>query len=104
MIEALMYGLSPKAMTEKLTSVPPEKISRRAKNWFCPKNSARRPVSIAGTGTYAKSRNTKKIKAVKSIFFLSSGVRRIWIIGEKIEFIILKSENRAPKTDMKTEN
>jgi hypothetical protein len=33
-IDALIYGLSPKAMMEKLAKVPPEKISSNPNNWF----------------------------------------------------------------------
>jgi hypothetical protein len=33
-IDALMYGFKPRAITEKLRRVPPEKISRRERNWL----------------------------------------------------------------------
>ncbi len=64
-IEALIYGLSPKAITEKLINVPPEKMSSKDKNWFWPKRTLNFCKLITGTGKKAKNLNTKKINKVK---------------------------------------
>jgi hypothetical protein len=76
-----MYGLSPKAIIEKFAKVPPEKISRRPKSSFCENKSFSFWISTTGTGMWAKSRKIANKKAVKMIFFRSSGVRQAWIIG-----------------------
>lgn len=73
-MEALIYGLSPSAMTEKFARVPPENKSRRPRNWF-PANAAFKLTRFTpATGMWAKRRKIRKIAAVKRIFFLTSGV------------------------------
>lgn len=63
-----MYGLSPKAMTEKLASVPPEKISNKPKNWLEEKSVLRLATFTPATGIWAKRRKMMKMTAVKRIF------------------------------------
>ena len=63
MIEALMYGFTPRATTEKFVSPPPENRSSRPKIWFVSRNSRRLAELTPGTGTCASSRNTMRIPA-----------------------------------------
>lgn len=60
-----MYGFNPSAITEKLTRVPPEKISRSDRNSFWLNNAFSLIKSIEGTGRKAKTLNIKKINNVK---------------------------------------
>ena len=63
MIEALMYGLTPSATTEKFVRPPPENRSSSPKIWFVWRNVFSCSLSTPGTGTCASSRKTMRIPA-----------------------------------------
>ena len=60
MIEALMYGFTPSATTEKVVRPPPENRSSSPKIGLDLRNGCERPSrSTPGTGTWASSRKTR---------------------------------------------
>jgi hypothetical protein len=63
MIEALMYGFTPKATTEKFDSPPPEKMSSTLTIALLFTNSASWSRLMPGIGTCARSRKTMRIPA-----------------------------------------
>jgi len=75
MIEALIYGLTPMAMMEKVDSPPPENRSSNPRNAFELNSLSRAALSAPGTAMCAKIRNTRKSPRVKRILRRSSGMR-----------------------------
>ena len=49
-----MYGLRPRAITEKFAKVPPENTSKSAKNWFWENKILSCARSTPETGMWAK--------------------------------------------------
>ena len=61
MIEALMYGFTPRATTEKLDKPPPDSRSRTPKIGLFWRNWSSWSLFTPGTGTWARNRKTIRI-------------------------------------------
>lgn len=68
-----MYGVSPRAMIEKLARVPPENTSRRDKRGLPRKRACSEVRSIPAAGMWATSLKTTNANAVMIIFFRIGG-------------------------------
>src|SRR3989344_71599 len=77
MIEALMYGVSPKAIIEKFANVPPENTSSKESSGLPEKSDCREVLSIPAAGIWAISLKIATIAAVINSFRLMSGERTI---------------------------
>jgi hypothetical protein len=75
MIDALMYGFTPRPTTEKRDSPPPENRSSRPKSALLLKNWASFVGSAPGTGTWARARKTIRTPRTKRIRRRMSGRR-----------------------------
>ena len=75
MIDAVIYGYTPKAAMLKFLKAPPENKSKNPRIGALSNAAARASLSTPGTGTWAKNLNTTNIPNVNNILFLKSGMR-----------------------------
>ena len=76
MIDALMYGFTPRAMIEKLDRPPPDNRSRTPKMAFELMKLASCALSTPGTGTWARNLKTMRIARTYRIRRRISGARK----------------------------
>src|SRR5690625_4085083 len=73
-IDAVMYGIIPKAKIEKFCRAPPPNVLRKPKT-FCWFMKSIASLFVYGTGINVPIRKTTSINNVKTIFFLISATR-----------------------------
>ena len=78
-IVAVIYGPTPSITIESLPKAPPENRSKKPNNWLDPKNIFNLIRSTLGIGIAEKILKTNSKEDTISIFFLKSGVLKIWI-------------------------
>ena len=79
-MDALMYGIIPKAKMENLPNAPPEKIfiKPRIPFWWAAKSCFKTSALIPGIGIAAAIRKTANAPIKKRSLFLSSGALKIF--------------------------
>jgi len=84
-----MYGFKPKANTEKLAKVPPEKISKSDRRGLPEKSAVSVVLSIPEAGMWAHNLKTTRIIAEMIIFLLTDGVFQTLLKNCKVKLNIL---------------
>ena len=67
MMEAVIYGPTPSIMIEREEIPPPEKMSRRPRNWLPASSLSRLAISTPGIGIFESKRKTTKAPRAKTI-------------------------------------
>jgi hypothetical protein len=84
-----MYGFNPKAMMEKLESVPPEKTFNRERSGEPLKIAFRASLFTPETGICVTSLKIIRIKAVIKSFFRILGASQILVKKESTDLSII---------------